>query len=136
MAIRSQGGILIAMPGGGVFSPDEIAVVVYETIRGYNHVIGDPWLDPPWPGALTFHRGATLNGVYAVMEGKTPRELHEAWYAYYARDGWVHGPVKDGWAMPRPTHPSLLPWEKLPLAEQLKYELFRDTVLSMTRLGS
>jgi hypothetical protein len=117
-----------------VFSADEIAVVVYEAVRGYNHVIGDPWLDPPWPGALPFHRGATLNGVHAVMDGKTPRQLHESWYAYYAAAGWVHGPVKDAWAA-SPTHPSLVKWDVLPLIEQQKYELFRDVVLAMARIG-
>jgi hypothetical protein len=119
-----------------VFSADEIAVIVYEAVRGYNHVIGDPWLDPPWPGALPFHRGVTLNGVYAVLEGKSAEQLHENWCAYYARAGWEHGDVKDAWALPRPTHPGLVDWDKLSLVEQLKYEMFRDLVLSMTRLGS
>lgn len=117
-----------------MFSADEIAVVVYEAIRGYNQVIGDPWLDPPWSGAMMFHRGATINGVHAVMDGKDPRGLHEAWYEYYTRDGWVRGDVKDGWALPRPTHPSLVTWDELPPVEQLKYVLFRDVVLSMARL--
>jgi hypothetical protein len=122
--------------GGIVFSADEMAIVVYEAIRGYNHVIGDPWLDPPWPGALPFHRGAAYNGVLAVLAGKDPRQLHEAWCAYYAAAGWEHGPAKDAWATPRPTHPSLVSWDKLPPAEQVKYELFAGVVLAMTRIGT
>lgn len=122
------------MPGGTVFSADEIAVIVYEAVRGYNHVIGDPWLDPPWPGALPFHRGATISGVQAALAGKLPLQLHENWCAYYAAAGWTYGPAKDAWAVP-PTHPSLVMWDNLPRAEQLKYEMFRDLTLSMARIG-
>jgi hypothetical protein len=114
------------------FSDTEIAVVVYETIRGYNHVIGDPWLDPPWPGASFFHRDVTVSGVRAAAAGKSPSELHENWHQYYTAAGWAYGPAKDAAARP-PTHPSLVLWGELSRVEQLKYVLFRDVVLSMSR---
>jgi hypothetical protein len=116
-----------------MFSVDEIAIVVYEAIRGYNHAIGDPWLDPPWPGANHFHRGVTVSGVSAVRQGASPQELHENWFLFYSTAGWVHGKVKNPVARP-PTHPSLLTWDDLPVIEQQKYELFRDVVLSMSRI--
>jgi hypothetical protein len=118
-----------------VFTEAQIAVVVYAAVNGYNHVIGDPWVDPPWPGAPSFHRYVTVSGVRAVLSGATPRELHDNWYDCYLRAGWVHGEVKDAAAVP-PTHPDLVWWKDLPERERQKYELFRDIVLAMARLGS
>lgn len=118
----------------GVFTPEQIAVVVYEAVRGYNHVIGDPWLDPPWPGAPAFHRNVTISGVRVAVAGKSPPQLHENWHQYYTAAGWVYGPVKDAAARP-PTHPGLVGWGELPRAEQFKYVMFRDVALSMFRFG-
>jgi hypothetical protein len=116
------------------FSDAEIAVVVYEAIRGYNHVIGDPWLDPPWPGTTFFHRDVTISGVRAALGGKSPVQLHENWCRHYAAADWEYGLVKDAAARP-PTHPSLVPWDELPPVEQFKYVVFRDTALSVARFG-
>jgi hypothetical protein len=117
---------------GPVLTDEEAAVVAYEANRGYNHVIGDPWLDPPWPGLPQWYREAVIDGVRAVRAGLDPQQLHEHWCAYYRRLGWVHGPVKDADASP-PTHPCLVPYEALPAAHQRKNILFREFVLAMSR---
>lgn len=106
--------------------------MAYELHRGYNHVIGDPWVDPPWPGLPPWHREALIDGVRAARRGLSPRQMHENWRVFFARRGWVHGLVKDAGADP-PTHPDLTDWDDLPPAEQLKDVLFTGIVRLLAR---
>jgi hypothetical protein len=117
-----------------LFTDDEVAVVAYEAGRGYDHVIGDPWVDPPWPGLPQWYRDTVISAVRAVRRrGLSARELHEYWRSQYRQLGWVHGEVKDEHASP-PTHPCLVPYDQLPRKHQVKDALFRDTVLMVLRL--
>ena len=115
-----------------MFSDDEIAVMAYELNRGYNHVIGDPWIDPGWTGLPLWYREAVRDGVRAVRAGMTSRQLHENWCRYYRGKGWAYGPVKDPGADP-PTHPCLVDYDDLPPKHRRKSALFRDTVLMLLR---
>ena len=117
-----------------MFSDTEIAIMAYELNRGYNHAIGDPWADPPWPGIPQWYREAVTDGVRAVRAGMTCRQLHENWCRYYRRLGWVHGPVKDAMASP-PTHPCLVSYEDLKPDQRKKTVIFRDVVRTLARIG-
>ena len=83
---------------------------------------GEAWEDAP-----EWKRTAALAEVEAhlVNPNMNPAESHESWMEGKIRDGWVFGPVKDG---DKKTHPLLIPYEDLPLAEQAKDALFKLTV--------
>lgn len=116
-----------------MFSDGEIAMMAYELNRGYNHVIGDPWTDPPWSGIPQWYRDALCDGVRAVRSGMTRRQLHENWCWYYRALGWVWGPSKDAMADP-PTHPCLVRYEDLSPEQRRKTAIFRDAVLMLLRI--
>lgn len=59
------------------------------------------------PALIRFY--ALLVLTESVNTGR--EEVHDAWSAWKAGDGWGYGPVKDADAM---THPSLVPFEDLP----------------------
>ena len=118
-----------------MFSVDEIAAVAYHAHRGYNHVIGDPWIDPQWAALPEWHKEAVRDGVRAALAGLDPRQMHENWCAYYRERGWVYGPDKDPAADP-PTHPCLVDYDDLPPEHQLKDTLFREFVLMLARTGT
>lgn len=112
-------------------SDDQIAVIAYHAHRGYNHVIGDPWIDPPWPGLPQWHKDAIRDGVRAARAGLTPRQMHENWLAHYEALGWKHGPVKDA---DEKTHPLLVPYDDVPPEHRAKNVLFREIVQLLARL--
>jgi hypothetical protein len=114
-----------------LFTDAQIAEMAYELHRGYNHVIDDPWVDPPWPGLPRWHQEAVIDGVRAARQGKNPREMHENWCGYYTRRGWKFGPAKDPAAR---THPDLVSWEDLEPPEQLKNVLFTGIVRFLLRI--
>jgi RyR domain len=53
--------------------------------------------------------------------GLTAEQSHELWAARMRGDGWTYGPEKD---FGQKTHPTLLPFSKLPAEQQLKDRLF------------
>jgi hypothetical protein len=118
-----------------VFTDEQIAIVAYAAANnGYNHAIGDPWVDPVWTGLPPWHREAVIDGVRMARAGLSARELHGNWFGYYTRLGWVHGEVKNPDGDP-PTHPCLLPWDELPAEMRVKDILFREFVAAMTRVS-
>ncbi len=66
-------------------------------------------------------------GVSFVIDNPdcTPQETHAAWVKSTLKLGWIHGGVLDGTAK---CHPSLVPWDELPVREQIKDELFLGIV--------
>lgn len=116
-----------------MFSDEEIAVMTHGLNTHYNHVIGDPWVDPPWPGLRPWRQEAIRNGVRAVRSGMTRRELHENWCRVYRDLGWSWGPVRD---MYLKLHPCMTDYADLPLDQRRKDELFQASVLMLTRIGA
>lgn len=55
----------------------------------------------------------------------TPEESHEVWMEFKAKEGWVYGPTKDAG---HKTHPCMVPYEQLPVAQRAKDYLFKATV--------
>jgi|GEM_PF-2362409 len=108
---------------------EAIARVVHEANRAYCVTIGDE-SQVAWDDAPDWQRESAIAGVRAVIDGTadSPRRQHEKWAAHKVCEGWVWGPVKDAVAK---THPCLVPYDELPLAQKRKDVLFGAIVRAL-----
>jgi hypothetical protein len=109
-----------------------IAAVCHEANRMYCLTLGDI-SQPGWMEAPTWQRQSAINGVSALIAGRVggPIESHESWSKEKLASGWKYGPVKDPEAK---THPCLVPYHDLPLAQQMKDQIFVAIVRAMANL--
>lgn len=115
------------------FTPAQIeaaARAAHEVNRSYYEVGGDT-SQKPWAEAPNWQCQSALEGVRAVIDGKTQEQLHESWMLSKISDGWRYGEVKDAEAK---THPCIVPYDSLPEFQRRKDELFRDTVCAVLGL--
>ena len=105
-----------------------IARACHEVNRTFCEFIGDH-SQMPWNEAPQWQRDSAVSGVRGVLDGniKTAEAQHESWCAQKVSDGWVYGPVKDAEAK---THPCLVPYNELPVEQQMKDHLFRAVAAS------
>lgn len=109
------------------FTPAQIeaaARAAHEVNRSYCEVGGDT-SQKSWAEAPNWQCQSALEGVRAVIDGKTPEQLHESWMLSKISDGWRYGEVKDAEAK---THPCIVPYDSLPEFQRRKDDLFRETV--------
>lgn len=106
-----------------------IARVAHDANRAYQVITGDPAVSPPWDDAPQWQRESAMAGVSEALGGATAEELHDSWCRFKAKDGWVHGEVKDADAR---THPCLVPYEDLPDVQRRKDALFRAVVTALS----
>ena len=76
-----------------------------------------------WEDAPDWQRVSARKGVIFALLNKDaqPGDSHLSWLAEKHATGWVYGPVKD---VELKTHPCILPFDQLPLHDQLKDEMF------------
>jgi len=106
------------------------ARAAHEVNRSYCEAMGDT-SQKPWAEAPNWQCQSALEGVRAVIDGKTPEQLHESWMLSKISDGWRYGEVKDAEAK---THPCIVPYDELPEFQRRKDELFRGTVRAVLGL--
>jgi hypothetical protein len=106
-------------------SPEKIAQVCHEANRGYQAVVPSLTVPvaPPWDLIPGQERQTVVSGVKHALDnpGLTGRDSHENWCRDKEADGWVYGPQKDPEAK---THPCLVDYDDLPLADRMKDDLF------------
>ncbi|KKM95792.1 hypothetical protein LCGC14_1184530 [marine sediment metagenome] len=113
----------------------EIAEIAHEANRIYCRSLGD-YSQLPWDFCEQWQRDTVLNGVRAIKNGlvKEPSQSHENWLKCKEGEGWVYGEKKNINKMfGRLTHPCMVPFDKLPLEQQMKDHLF--FVIVTTLLG-
>lgn len=103
------------------------AAAAHEVNKVFCDMTGDP-SQGHWEQAPEWQREASIEGVAVALQGASPRQLFEAWKAAKQRDGWTHGPVKDG---EKKTHPCLVGYDDLPPAQKAKDGLYSAVVTAM-----
>lgn len=109
---------------------EKIAQATHEINRLYCQFLGDD-SQVPWSQAPQWQRESAIAGVKAVIDGtaKTPQEQHEAWVKQKRDDGWAYGQIKDA---DKKTHPCLVSYDELPIAQQRKDSIFMAVVEGLT----
>jgi len=114
------------------FTIEQIAQVCHETNAAYCAILKD-YSQQPWKEAPAWQRESAIAGVKYLLDPKTNRSascLHDNWVKDKLDAGWTYGSVKDG---EKKTHPCLIPFQHLPVEQQIKDLLFMNVVWAMTQ---
>lgn len=116
----------------GSTTPETIAAAAYEINRTYSISLGEADAGP-YAFAPDTVKQSIRDGVQLLLRNPniTPAETHNAWLQARVNAGWVYGAVKDAEAK---THPNLLPFEALSVAQRTKDAFFATTVKSLRGL--
>lgn len=110
----------------GVLDIDQISKTCHEVNRAIQEFNHEP-VGPPWDEAPADIKESARQGVFNVMAGKTPEQLHESWMDFKIADGWTYGLVKD---YSKRTHPCIVPYAELDEYQMLKDVTFAAVVNS------
>lgn len=107
-------------------TPEEIAKVCHETNRAYCAGLGDI-SQAEWEDAPEWQRVSAVKGVHFHLNNPDakPSASHESWLEEKRRAGWSYGPTKDP---EKKQHPCFIPFEGLPVEQQVKDCLFKAIV--------
>lgn len=68
---------------------------------------------------------SAIIGVTHAILGASPADLHKSWMNTRKEQGWVYGEKKD---FDKKTHPCLVEYDKLPIADKAKDSIFQNVV--------
>lgn len=107
-----------------------IALICHEANRMFCRLTGDN-SQKHWDDAEEWQRDSAIKGVeFAIANPDAPASAqHDAWVKDKVDNGWVYGTEKDATLK---THPCIVPYEALPLVQQMKDHLFRNIVTALT----
>jgi RyR domain. len=113
------------------FVLENIARIAHEINRAYCEALGD-FSQRTWEDAPDWQKESAKAGVMFHFENPKagPEASHESWMKKKLEEGWAWGPVKDP---ENKLHPCIVAFDKLPIEQQAKDYLFRQTVHSLWR---
>ena len=111
---------------------EDIARVCHQLNKAYCESIGDSsqldWeLSPKW------QQESALLGVQFHIDNCNAGDSasHDSWMKQKVDDGWVYGEIKNP---NKKKHPCIVSFDDLPMEQQIKDSLFRQTVHSLKTL--
>mgnify|MGYP001580649633 CR=1 FL=1 len=115
-------------------SEEQIGRVAHEVNREYCRAIGDP-IKASWDETTEGQRNSIIKGVAYHLNSplSTPGDAHNEWLAHKLATGWKYGEKVDEIAM---THPNMVPYDRLPPAQQAKDFIFREIVRQLGTLNT
>ena len=107
-------------------SNEQIARIAHEANRVYCLSLEDA-SQKPWDSAPDWQKNSAIAGVEFLIANPEagPEASHNSWLAVKKREGWQYGLVKNEKLR---QHPCFVPYEELPVAQQLKDKLFGTIV--------
>ncbi len=110
----------------------QIAEVAHEINRAYCRAIGDP-IKPSWNEGTEQQRQSLIKGVMFQLTNpkSSPGDSHAEWLSHKTASGWRYGETYSEIAM---THPDLVSFDRLPIAQQAKDHLFIAVVRQLQGL--
>jgi hypothetical protein len=102
---------------------EQIARICHEANRVYCAELMSDDSQSNWDNAPDWHRESVIAGVRHIIENPdaTPADSHNSWLAAKRAEGWIWDVVKDP---VKKTHPCMMRYESLPLAQKFKDYLF------------
>jgi hypothetical protein len=112
------------------YTIEEIAKTCHEVNRAYCSGIGDD-SQSHWDNAPDWQKDSAIDGVKLHIECPNlgTSASHDVWMAHKIAEGWVWGDVKDPG---KKTHPCIVPFDDLPIEQQMKDALFASVVRGMS----
>lgn len=113
---------------------EKIAQVAHETNRHYCQSIGDStqvlWIEAP-----QWQKDSAIKGVQFHIDNPEAgcAASHESWLKEKEEAGWKYGEIKD---VDKKEHPCFVPYNELPVDQQVKDALFVGVVRAMKILLS
>jgi len=106
-----------------------VAKMCHEVNRLYCQSLGDN-SQKSWESSPAWLQRSALNGVEHQIKNphSPPSASHENWLADKEAAGWKYGPVKD---VPNKLHPCCVPFDELPIDQQMKDRLFKAVCFAM-----
>lgn len=110
---------------------EQIAQVAHEANSAFCRTIGDN-SQFSWAEAPEWQRKSAVVGVqFRIDNPDAPASAtHDSWLESKRADGWKFGPIKDA---DKKEHPCFVPYEELPLDQQLKDYLFGAVVSAFVK---
>ena len=104
----------------------QVAEICHEANRAYCLSIED-FSQPHWVEALDWQKDSAIKGVkfHLANPDAKPSASHDNWLEQKVAEGWVYGEVKNP---EKKEHPCCVPYEKLPVIQQIKDYLFSAIV--------
>ena len=108
---------------------EQIAKVTHDINKAYCEALGD-MSQKGWDFAPEWQKESAARGVefHIANPSAPPSASHDSWMKQKLDDGWVYGQEKNEVLK---THPCIVPYEQLPIEQQAKDYLFRQTVHSL-----
>jgi len=106
-----------------------IARICHQANKAYCEAIRD-FSQVDWEKASDGQRASAINGVLFHLANPEagPERSHNNWLREKQEAGWVYGAIK---SEPEKTHPCCIPYEQLPLKQQLKDSLFISIIRTL-----
>lgn len=112
-----------------MISIQDVAKVCHQANKAYCESLGDN-SQKDWEKAPDWQKASAVSGVVYHLDN--PHALvsdsHVEWYSQKLRDGWKYGLIKDP---EKKEHPCMVPFEKLPMDQQIKDHLFKGIIDSL-----
>lgn len=109
---------------------DDVAKICHEANKAYCEALGD-MSQVSWENAPKWQRDSAVNGVvFSAENPSAPASAsHDSWLKEKTEAGWVYGSIKDA---EKKEHPCCVPYEKLPVEQQIKDHLFKAIVFALS----
>lgn len=108
---------------------EEFARIAHEVNRGYCQAIGDN-TQMAWESAPQWQKDSAIKGVWFQVRNPDapPSASHDSWLKEKTEQGWKFGLEKNPELK---EHPCFVPYEQLPIGQQIKDHLFKAVVRSL-----
>lgn len=116
-------------------SDDEVKMIArlcHEINRAYCTANGDH-SQQDWLNAPDWQKESAIKGVEFIIDNPEagPSASHDSWLKEKELTGWKYGPIKD---VEKKEHPCFVPYNELPLMQQVKDYLFRAQVITCLQI--
>lgn len=113
-----------------IISIEGLAKICHEANRAYCQAIGDD-SQHSWEDAPEWQRRCSVEQAQWHLSKKDsmPSDSHDNWLKEKQANGWIWGKEKDAELK---THPCMVPYNDLPLKQQLKDSIFLNIVRAFT----
>ena len=107
----------------------DIAKICHQANKAYCESIGDI-SQKDWDDSPDWQKVSAVSGVSYHLNTPDAKvsDTHVEWFGHKLREGWKYGPIKDP---DKKEHPCMVPFEKLPIEQQIKDYLFKGIVDSL-----